>query len=222
MRRVIFMPYTPSGGGAPGSSATYRGTSSATNVASGNPPAAIAGHAIGDSMYAMMLSQTAITPDANWITLNNTQDGSTGVYQYIARRVATTSNGLGNDRFMPTYSGSGVGMYIFSFYGVDGTASEGYALTQWAGTSATVYPPNATPTLADSVHIVGYAECSNPHAITTPPPGYTVAFPANVAGGGRAVAYYKKLSGQAGIAQGPINLVWAGVAYGPAWTAIAR
>jgi hypothetical protein len=195
----------------------YRGTSSSTNVSSGNPPATITGQQNGDIIYGFCSCSVAITAATGWTTLRNTQNGDTGVYDYFAYKVV---NGT-NDAFSPTYTGTIVGMYVVGFSGPDGTTPhEQYGVTQWSGTSATVSPPASTPTNNGAFHLVVYDESSGPLTITTAPPGYTVVVD-NSAGNARAVMAYKDLGGSSsGVSTGTVNLVWSGSAYGPAFTSI--
>lgn len=180
----------------------------------GDAPISLTGQAAGDLMYGGVISSAAITADANWTTLSNTQDGNTGKYQYFAWRKA---DGSANDAFAPTSAGGGA-VVKWGFSGPDATTPhEQFGLTPWAGTAATVFPPNATPSSNNSIHNIVYVEQSGPQSLTTPPAGYT-----NIYTGSGFWIYYKQLSGGAGVAIGPINAVFGGNVYGPVWDSIVN
>lgn len=206
----------------------YRGTSQLTNTTTGTSPTTISGQAVGDILIGVAFNNAAMTgapgwtsfSGGNWATAaggNPGQDSGSAVYQYFAWRKA---DGTGNDAFAPTWAGgttSGA-LYVAGFSGQDSTTPiDNSDITQWSNSgTATTFPPSSTPSVADDVHIVIYGEGSGPKAITTPPAGYTQIV-ANQAGGSQLGMYYKALSGQSGVSQGPINMVWASAAaYGPA------
>lgn len=199
----------------------FRALAQASGIASGTGPGAPAGTVSGDVLLGMAFSPTAFTADGNLTDMAGgaSQDGGSGIFQYFGWRVA---NGTGADNLNPVYSGTNVGLYLFGFSGagsggLDGTPTYGNPATpgsNWAGQSATVRPPDITPTVADDLHVLFFGESSGPTTVNTPPPGYTPLLD-NSIGGARATAYCKAISGGIG---SPIfaNMIWNSAAYGPA------